>query len=662
MSRNHASSFSILILAAFITSCAPDQVTTATEGADIIVSSEPATAADRQLYDALGAVDPPAADPVAIAVGMKDVDAASLPEARTTPAQTYEIGDLRTFWTHNNSTFKFVSVEAELMYISKYAYFWQHVSSEALNGEGKEATEEDWAEAGQSFDESYERVREVFGHEEWPGLDGDPRLYVIHSDTLGRVGGYFGQGDLLPKAIEYHSNEGQYFYISNTWASGIASQYYTEVLAHEFQHMVQKRVDPNEEGWLNEGMSMMAQQLAGMRGDNFVTDYLVKSDQSLWYWGSGSEDYGQAYLFLDYLFEQLGEGFIKSAAADPANGLTSIDRILAASGSARNTDEMYADALTAAFFDDPSQGDGRYGFRTPNLIVLGPDGQPLNAEQPPIRPRIEFASAGAVYTGTVEQYGGADIMSFTARGRKTLSFSGDQRLKLLPADAHSGENFWWSSRQDSSFSTLTRQVDLSDASEATLLYSAWYDIEEDWDYAYLLVSTDNGEHWTTLASPSSRTSNPNGQNLGKGFTGKSGRGESAVWIDEEVDLRRYAGQKILLRFAMQNDLAVNEFGFAVDDLSIPEIGWSDDVESGAAGWETGGFVLTHNHVPQVWHVRAVAQRKDGSLEVQDMEIADGNGSLPLDFGGVQRVLVFVIGQTRYTTTPAAYRLELGPGS
>lgn len=57
------------------------------------------------------------------------------------------------------------------------------------------------------------------------------------------------------------------------------SEYYKEVLAHEFQHMIQVNVDSDEEGWLNEGFSMLAQQVAGMRGDNWLNEYLVQPDQ-----------------------------------------------------------------------------------------------------------------------------------------------------------------------------------------------------------------------------------------------------------------------------------------------------------------------------------------------------------------------------------------------
>jgi len=638
----------LILLALASTGCAEAEVgnVSAAESEGISVSTRPATSADQELYAALAGFDPPPTDLVALAIAIQGLDPASIPLPRTQPAQIYRVGDRRSFWTHNITEFKFVRVEAELMLISEHGYFWQDISSPALNGSGQAATADDWAAAGESFDQSYERVRAAFGEEESPGLDGDRRLFVIHSDTIGDFGGYFGQGDLLPRQVDSHSNEGQYFFMSNTNSTGIASDYYKELLAHEFQHMIHKNVDPNEETWLNEGLGMLAQQLAGMRGDNFVPDYLANPDQSLWYWGSEHSDYGQAFTYLEYLYERLGQGFIRALVAEPTDGLGSIDKTLLAFDSSLSADDLYADALTAAYFNDASLAEGQYTYEVPTL--------------PEMMPQYSFDSAGAAYIGTVQQYGGTDILTFTGRGQKELTFSGDQRVKLLPTDAHSGEHFWWSSRQDSSFSTLTRSVDLSRASSATLKYWAWYDIEEDWDYAYLLASTDSGEHWTVLPATSSRSTNPNGQNLGHGFSGRSGGGEQAAWIEEKADLSAFVGHKILLRFAMQNDLTVNEYGFAVDDLSIPAVGWSYNAESGAGSWQSDGFVLTHNYEPQVWRVRAVEQRRDGTIVVRDVDVTNGAGRLSVDFRGVDRLVVFVIGQTRYTSIPASYYVELKP--
>lgn len=636
----------LLFTCFLISGCGTIETTTASEPQFVSVPVKKATSADRELYETLSSLDPVPASRIDLAISIQGLDPGTLSVSPSQPAPMYVIGNTRTFWTHNGDTDEFNLITAKLMYISEHAYFWQDEGSQPINAAGQIATLEDWEAAAESFDKSYELVRFVFGQEKSPGLDGDLRLYVIHSDTLGQVGGYFGQSDMLPSVIESHSNQGEYFYISNIGSAGIASDYYKEVLAHEFQHMVHKNIDSNEDGWLNEGMSMLSQQIIGMRGDNFVADYLIKPDQSLWYWSGNRLDYGQSYLYVDYLYEQMGEDFIKAVAADPLNGLASIDQTLATFNSSRNADELYADAIMAVFFNNPTLAEGQYAFQYPTL--------------PSITPRYEFATLPAIYQGVVQQYGGVDTMTFRGSGQATISFTGAQRVQLIPAEAHSGEHFWWSNRYDSTFSTLERQVDLTDVSTASLNFWAWYDIEEDYDYGYILVSTDEGAHWDLIPTTSSRETNPNSQNLGHGFSGISGNGKDPIWIKESADLSAYAGQRILLRFGVYTDLVVNNYGLALDDLSIPEIGWVDDAESGNREWTSGGFVLSHNYVPQIWSVRAVEQRTDGTIVVHAVEIINGNGKIKINFDNVEKLITFVIGQTRYTTIPASYRIDVKP--
>jgi hypothetical protein len=611
---------------------------TASEPGFTSISRESVLPADKSLYESLSAIKPTPLDYAALAVSIKNLDPAKLPVAPAKPVRIYQLGDARTFWVRNSSTLQYNLINARLALISNHAYFWQDVNTDS------KASTDDWSAAGASFDSSYEREHTVFGSEESLGLDGDPRLFIIHSDGVGSAGGYFSEADQLPAVVDPHSNEGQYFFISNSRSTGIASEYYKEVLAHEFQHMIQKNVDPDEEGWLNEGFSMLAQQIAGMRGDNWVKDFLDHPDQSLWYWNKESADYGQSYLYLEYLYEQLGEDFIKALAAEPANGSASIDRVAGKFNSPRNADMLYTDAISAAFFNNSALQNGQFTYKVSTL--------------PAFTPTFEASSLPITYQGTVQQYGGVDVLSFSGSGNATLNFTGDQRVKLIPADAHSGERFWWSNRNDSSFATLTRRVDLTGVSSATLKYWAWYDIEEDWDYAYLFVSTDNGIHWAPVQVTSSRETNPNEQNLGHGFSGKSGGVQEAKWIQETANLKAYAGRQIMLRFAMQTNRSVNNFGLAIDDLSIPEIGWSDNVEAGGKDWSSGGFIPIHNRVPQVWEVRAVEQNKDNSIAVHDLVLANGAGSLQVDFNKLNRLIVFVIGQTRYTTLPASYRVDV----
>lgn len=564
------------------------------------------------------------------------------PSTATMPA--YKVGDTRKFWVHNNDTFEYLQIEARLEHISEHAYFWLDTGVTPVKENGQPVSQTDWQDAGQSFDHSYQAVRDVFGHEPSPGIDGDPRLYIVHSDKLGDVGGYFGDDDEFPVAINEHSNEGEYFYVSTVGAGDIAGDYYKLTLAHEFQHMIQNANDGNEDGWTNEALSTLAQQVAGMQGDTALVNYLPNLDQSLWFWSGESSDYGHAYLFMDYLYEQFGEDFLQALSVDPDNGLASIDKILAQQGSDRSADDVYTDYMLALYFNQPSLADGRYAFKNTPIAF-----RPLTND-------LRLTKYPATYSSDIAQYGGIDILRFEGRRAVKITFTGAQTARLVDAEPHSGKQMWWSNRSDGSMNALTRSFDLRDASKATLKYWVWYDLEEDWDYGYVMVSTDEGQTWTSLSTTSSVTTNPNGNNYGLGFTGVSGEGEMPAWVQESADLSLYAGKVIQLRFATITDTVVNRPGLAVDDIEIPEIGYSDDVESGDGDWMTNGFVRIHNRVPQLWGVRVALVGKDGEITLKDLALVNGAGVMDIDFRDARSMILFITALTRQTSETAPYRI------
>jgi immune inhibitor A len=62
-----------------------------------------------------------------------------------------------------------------------------------------------------------------------------------------------------------------------------------------------------------------------------------------------------------------------------------------------------------------------------------------------------------------------------------------------------------------------------------------YSIEDDWDYAYLKVSTDGGTTWTYVETNLSTTTDPNQQNEGFGITGCSGERTTTPRVRQRVD-------------------------------------------------------------------------------------------------------------------------------
>ena len=178
----------ILVLSLLIAACAQGGPT----AGNIPASLSDVTDADRQLYERLVETEPQPADAVALAIAIEGLDPSSIPKDRTEPERVLEVGDVETFWVHNSDTLEFNEIEAELVIISPHAYFWQDVDSAAVNADREPATAADWQVAADTFEASYTSVRDVFGTEESPGIDGDERVYIVHSDRLGRAGGYFG--------------------------------------------------------------------------------------------------------------------------------------------------------------------------------------------------------------------------------------------------------------------------------------------------------------------------------------------------------------------------------------------------------------------------------------------------------------------------------------
>ncbi|HVU78052.1 MAG TPA: immune inhibitor A domain-containing protein [Gaiellaceae bacterium] len=141
------------------------------------------------------------------------------------------------------------------------------------------------------------------------------------------------------------------------------------------------------------------------------------------------------------------------------------------------------------------------------------------------------------------------------------------------------------------------------ASAATLSFDAWYDMEQDWDYAYLEVSTDNGSTWTDIATSQSdpADNDQSGFNSdGTGITGTSGAGRlddwygarpAPAWTNVSADLSAYAGQTVQIRFEYVSDSGTHGLGFEFDNLKFGSAA-VDGVEDASAWTFDGGFHQT----------------------------------------------------------------------
>lgn len=141
--------------------------------------------------------------------------------------------------------------------------------------------------------------------------------------------------------------------------------------------------------------------------------------------------------------------------------------------------------------------------------------------------------------------------------------------KKTPVNKPASGNFeFWGGQADEMDTNMVADVDLTGKTSAELSFDAWYDIEEQWDFAFVQVSTDNGATWTSLSNGDTRSdavdeAYPSILASLPGFTGNSNG-----WKAEKFDLNAYAGQKIKLRLRNVTDWGTSFTGFFADNIKV----------------------------------------------------------------------------------------------
>ncbi|MER8220126.1 immune inhibitor A domain-containing protein [Streptomyces sp. NPDC094143] len=155
---------------------------------------------------------------------------------------------------------------------------------------------------------------------------------------------------------------------------------------------------------------------------------------------------------------------------------------------------------------------------------------------------------------------------------------------VTPAE---GKTQWWSGSGNNLKNTLTRSVDLTGRTSASLTLDGWYEIEANYDYLYTEVSTDGGANWTALDGT------VDGKPIPRDGSDKPAlHGTVDGYKKLAYSLDAYAGKKFDLRFRYQTDGGLAMKGFAADRIAVTADGtpvFSDDAESADAAWTANGF-------------------------------------------------------------------------
>ncbi|HPK27100.1 MAG TPA: immune inhibitor A [Anaerolineaceae bacterium] len=583
----------------------------------------------------------PINDPIDLAerLGGKENVPSTLPD----PEAPYQVGAEKTFWVTNTDNNENFQVQATLRYLGDNIYFWIE--------NGVRYQEPDLRQLADAFDQEIVPTnREFFGMEWNPGVDDDPRFYVLYARGLGSsLAGYFSSADELHPAAHPYSNAHEMFLL-NADTVRLSENYIYGTMAHEFQHMIHWYQDRNEETWVNEGFSMLAEHVNDLNSGGFDFDYVINPDLQLTDWGAETGEngphYGASYLFMVYFLDRFGEEATKALVAHPENGFSGLESVMQelgilnpTTGQVYTANEVFTDWVVTNYLQDPTVEQSRYTYRSYSPYDVSVSDS--------------ISECPDQITSDVSQFG-VDYIEIDCPGTHTLSFRGGAVANILPFEAPpSGDYFLWSNLGDESDMYLMQTFDLTEVNgEAVLSFKTWYDLEEDYDYVFISASTD-GKHWQILDSLTCTTENPSGNSYGCGWNGSSGD-----WIEERVDLSAFAGTEVTLRFDYVTDAAVNGIGMALDDFRLDAIGYASDLEQDAGGWEGAGFVRLMNALPQTYSLSVISEGNQTSVENISLE-ADNSTTFAVTIGGdVEKIVLVVSGTTPFTREKAPYQVEV----
>lgn len=617
------------------------------------LSRLPVTQAQQDTFDELTQAIPPKRDDIALAVAFYGI-----PYPAATPAAANNIdlplGTERVINILNINSNTVSQINAILLAKGERAYFWFDT------GPGSQQPDSFTLDlVAAEFDRIYETVSFFFGEDQQPGIDGDTRVHVVNASPLALcnvtlqtanscgLSGYFSAADGLPISVNRNSNELDMFVMNVT---NFGPGYYLSVLGHEFRHKIEHQYDVGGWDWEVEGSATLAQDLLQIENSAVqrANWYLANPDQQLNAWpreGTTIPGYGQGFLLNRYLFDRLGVDLYRQFATSPLPGFFAIDAVAQANGLTVTSESLWLDWLVALAVHNHPDAPAIYQFGTTGLDTAT---------------MTRLGNVPREINTTVHQYA-ADYYELSGGGNVTIVFQGDTLVPVFEAVPASGEYMWLANRGNYSDKRLTRPLDLTNVTQATLFYQTYYDIEPGYDFAYVSVSTDGGNSWQGVVGENMQGLDPADDPSNSAYTARFYTGESNGWAQEQIDLSPYAGQIILLRFQYITDPILTHPGVAFDNIAVPEIGFFDDAETLAEGWVAEGFHRVTAYMPQPWHVQVVGFAP-GEVVVRPLTLTpDQSGQLTVNLDDSRgRVIIIVAAAAPATLDKGHYQLTIRP--
>jgi hypothetical protein len=397
---------------------------------------------------------------------------------------------------------------------------------------------------------------------------------------------------------------------------------YEGVFAHEYQHLLHYYTDPDEGNFLNEGLSDYVESLVGY-GDTRATVFQKGQEShltcyngfgtvgtrfnpnpqacggpqnSLTMWGDegeGSEilaDYGAAWSFLLYLRDRYGAKVIEDLHRDKERqGMKSVQAALDTHAKGVKAADVLHDFQLSTLLDKLVSGGSVTGIDRKKVVT------------PSLNSSVNLLNPASYLAGGVAP-NGADFVPLRGTGPaflkgsalKSLSFAGAKTLKpdalkwtvvpkiplvgqinppaipgAPPAEPIVVPDLPLPTDRAALFSGNTGNLDATavlkvavPADAPTLSYTSQHNLEEDFDWAYTVVSTDGGKTYKSLSNANTKPV------TGTAPEGNALTGSSNLPVVQTFDLSEYAGKNVLLGFRYVSDPLINNGGWYVNDVKV----------------------------------------------------------------------------------------------
>lgn len=312
---------------------------------------------------------------------------------------------------------------------------------------------------------------------------------------------------------------------------------------------------------------------------NFVIAVNFHSYSNLFLWAPGYQDF---YTSDEPLFQAIGDTVtsFNNYAAQPGWMLYNTN--------GDSDDWMYFDAGVLSF--TPEVGSGSDGFwpnpaRIPtlvgenvpgNLVLIDLADTPARIYPPALAAwigpdtvnaadfNLSWSDAGGINAAVsfeLKELAGPAVITDLTDNEDHWNSDG---FSLSPSRFYSGTESFWGGSSNNRRARLVAKNYYRPQPNDTLRARIWYNLENNWDYAYVDVSSDNGQSWASLPGNITTNTNPNGTNRGNGITGASAGG---AFVLSKFSLNAYAGDDILIRLSYETDGAVLGEGVYFDDIS-----------------------------------------------------------------------------------------------